>query len=150
MRDRIKEQLITAIKAKDQITVSTLRLINAAIKDRDIAIRSEDRMDGITEEEIFQVMSKMIKQREESAKMYEEGGRLELAERERAETGIILQFLPKQMDDDEITAAVAAAIAETGAGGLKDMGRVMGALKQKHAGVMDFGKAGAKVKETLS
>ena len=150
MRNRINEALKTAVKAKDQIRVSTLRLINAAIKDRDIAIRSDDRTEGVTEEEIFEVMSKMIKQRNESAKLYEEGSRLELAERERAEIVVIEEFLPKQMDEEEITTAVDAAVAEIGASGLKDMGRVMGVLKQNYAGKMDFGKASAKVKAALS
>ncbi len=150
MRNRINEALKTAVKAKDQIRVSTLRLINAAIKDRDIAIRSDDRTEGVTEEEIFEVMSKMIKQRNESAKLYEEGSRLELAERERAEIVVIEEFLPKQMDEEEITTAVDAAVAETGAGGLKDMGRVMGVLKQNYTGKMDFGKASVKVKAALS
>ena len=150
MRNRINEALKTAVKAKDQIRVSTLRLINAAIKDRDIAIRSDDRTEGVTEEEIFEVMSKMIKQRNESAKLYEEGSRLELAERERAEIVVIEEFLPKQMDEEEITTAVDVAVAETGAGGLKDMGRVMGVLKQNYTGKMDFGKASVKVKAALS
>jgi len=138
MRDRAAERL------------STLRLISAAIKDRDIAARGEGREDGVGEDEVLAILSKMVKQRQESARTYEEGGRLDLAERELNEITVIEEFLPKQLDEDETVAAIKAAIAETGAGSIRDMGKVMGALKSKYTGQMDFGRVGPMVKDQLS
>ncbi len=149
MRSRLNAALKEAMKSKEATRLSTLRLINAAIKDRDIALRSEGREDGVSDEEILGILGRMVKQRQESARAYEEAGRLELAEGERAEIGVIEEFLPRQMDEAEIAEAVEAAIAETGAGSIRDMGKVMGALKAKYAGRMDFAKAGKLVKEKL-
>jgi len=149
MQERFNEALKQALKSQDKIRVSTLRLITAAIKDRDIAARSADSGDGVTDEQILEILVKMVKQRQEAATTYEEAGRLELAEQERAEITVIEEFLPTQLGDDEIAAAVDAAIAEIGAESLKDMGKVMGALKGKYAGQMDFGKAGGLVKGKL-
>ena len=149
MRDVINTQVKQAMRDKDSAQLSTLRLINAAIKDRDIAARSDGNYDGVSDDEILQVLGKMIKQRNDSAKAYEEGGRLELAEKERSEIVVIQQFLPKQLSDDELRKAVLSAISETGAESIRDMGRVMGVLKAEYAGQMDFGKAGGTVKELL-
>ncbi|MDX5362000.1 MAG: GatB/YqeY domain-containing protein [Alphaproteobacteria bacterium] len=149
MRDEINSALKTAIKAKEQTRVSTLRLIIAAIKDRDIAVRSEDRTTGITDEEILGVLQKMVRQRQESASLYEEGGRLELAERERAEIAVIEEFLPKPLSPEEAEAAIRDAIAEVDASGVKDMGKVMGLLKQRFPGRLDIGKASGRVKSIL-
>lgn len=149
MRDQINTALKEAMKAKDTVQVGTLRLVNAAIKDRDIAARADGNADGISDAEVLQVLGKMVKQRLESAKVYEEAGRLELAEQERAEIGVIEGFLPKQLSDDEMKAAIQKAITDTGAASIRDMGRVMGALKSSYTGQMDFGKAGGAVKELL-
>ncbi|MEM8987472.1 MAG: GatB/YqeY domain-containing protein [Pseudomonadota bacterium] len=149
LRQDINDAMKTAMKEKDQVRLSTLRLVNAAIKDRDIAARSEDRCDGVTDEEILAVLTKMVKQRDESFKTYEEAGRLDLAEREQTESEIIKSFLPRQLSEDEIQQAVAGVVDELEADGLKDMGRCMGALKQRYAGSMDFGRAGALMKERL-
>ena len=150
MQERFTEALKEAVKSQDKIRVSTLRLITAAIKDRDIAARSADSGDGVTDEQILEILAKMVKQRQEAAATYEEAGRLELADQERAEIIIIEEFLPQQLSAEEVGVAVAAAIAELGADSLKDMGKVMGCLKGKYAGQMDFGKASAMVKEKLS
>lgn len=150
LRDQLSAALKTAMKEKQTVAVSTLRLILAALKDRDIAARSKGVMDGIGEDEILGMLQSMIKQRRESIEMYEKGGRLELAEQEAAEIGIIEGFLPKQMSEAEASAAIDAVINETGAAGIKDMGKVMGALKAKHAGQMDFAKASATVKQKLA
>lgn len=152
LRGRIGEALKAAMKDRDAERLSTLRLINAAIKDRDIAKRSEggDGADtGVGDGDILQILGKMVKQRLDSAQAYEEGGRLELAEKEREEITVIEEFLPRQLDDDEIAAAVDAAVAETGASSIRDMGKVMGALKAKYTGQMDFGVVGPKVKARL-
>lgn len=149
MRDRINTKVKQAMRDKDGAQLGTLRLINAAIKDRDIAARMEGNFDGVTDEDILQVLARMIKQRQESAKAYEEGGRLELAEKEMSEISIIQQFLPKQLSDEELHDAVKKAISETGAESIRDMGRVMGVLKTNYTGQMDFGKAGGTVKELL-
>jgi uncharacterized protein YqeY len=127
-----------------------LRLISAAIKDRDIAIRGEGRSEGVSEAEILAILGKMVKQRIESARTYEEAGRLELAERERAEIVIIEEYLPKQLDDDEVDDAIGKAIKSINAESIRDMGKVIGALKEKYTGQMDFGKVGPLVKERLS
>ena len=150
MRDVINAAVKQAMLDKDKDRLSTLRLVNAAIKDRDIAARSDGNYDGVSDGDIQLVLAKMIKQRVESATTYEEAGRLELAEKERSEISVIETFLPKQLSEDEIEAAVAETVAETGAESVRDMGRVMGALKEKYAGQMDFGKAGGLVKARLS
>ncbi len=149
MREELNEALKTALKAQDKRRLSTLRLILAAIKDRDIAARSEDRNEGVSDEEILSILQKMVKQRKESSTMYEEAGRLELAEQEREEIAIIDEYLPKQMSDDEVRTATQELVKDIEAAGLKDMGRTMAALKERYAGVMDFKVASATVKELL-
>jgi len=149
MREKFTQALKTAMKNQEKRRVSTLRLILAAIKDRDIASRSEDR-DGVTDSEILDILAKMVKQRRESVVTYEEAGRLELANQEQEEIDIISDFLPKQLNDAEIDAAVTKTLEEISAAGLKDMGRTMGALKDRYAGQMDFSKASAVVKSKLS
>ena len=149
MRNRVGDALKTAMRAKDTERLSTLRLINAAIKDRDIALRGEGREGGVNDDEVLQLLGKMVKQRQESARAYEEGGRLELAEKERSEIGVIEEFLPRQLDDEEITKAVDAAIRSSGAVSIRDMGKVMGTLKSKFTGQMDFGRVGPMVKDRL-
>ncbi|WP_449042471.1 GatB/YqeY domain-containing protein [Paracoccus sp. (in: a-proteobacteria)] len=149
LRARIQDATKVAMKARDQLRLSTLRLIGAAIKDREIAARGEPGEGQLTEDDLVALLSRMVKQRQESARAYEEGGRLELAEREQAEIGIIQEFLPRQLDPAEVAAAIDAVIAELGATGVRDMGRVMGALRERHAGQMDFGAAGALVKKRL-
>jgi uncharacterized protein len=148
MRDTIAEALKSALKAGDKPRTSTLRMIHSAIKDRDIANRGIGKSPAGADE-IMQIMTKMVKQRQESAKAFEDGGRPELAAQERAEIAIIEKFLPSQMDETAAKAAIAATIAEIGAAGPRDMGRVMAALKEKFAGQMDFGKASGVVKELL-
>ena len=151
LRTRINDAMKTAMKERQTARLSTLRLINAAIKDRDIAARgTDDGPDGVTDAEVRQILGRMIKQRQESARAYEEGGRLELAESERAEIGIIEDFLPRQLNDAEVKAAVDTAIAETGASSIRDMGKVMGVLKERYTGQMDFGAVGPMVKQRLS
>ena len=149
LRDRLQTALKDAMKAREADRLSTLRLINAAIKDREIAIRGMADAGEVGEPEILQIMGKMVKQRQESAKAYEEGGRLELAEKELAEIGVIQEFLPRQLSADEVAAAIAAAVAETGAVSIRDVGKVMAALKARHTGQMDFGAVGALVKGQL-
>lgn len=149
LRTQVNQRMKDAMRAKNSAALSALRLITAAIKDRDIAARSEGVTDGVSDDEILQLMQKMIKQRQESIKMYEEGGRVELAEQERAEVAIIEGFLPQQLSEDEIVSAVDAVIAELGAGSMKDMGPVMAALRERYAGVMDFAKASAAAKSRL-
>jgi uncharacterized protein YqeY len=149
LRTRIGDALKEAMKARDADRLSTLRLINAAIKDRDIALRGDGREDGVTDAEVLQILGKMVKQRQESVRAYEEGGRLELAEKERAEIGVIEGFLPRQLTDEEVAAAVDRAISDTGAAGIRDMGKVMGELKARYTGQMDFGAVGPMVKARL-
>lgn len=149
IRADLKDALKTAMKEKDEIGVTTLRLVLAAIKDRDIAARVEDRCGGATEDEILQLLTKMVKQRTESATVYEEAGRLDLAEQERKEMAVINGFLPQQLDESEIKEACGTVIEELGASGLKDMGKCMGALKERYTGSMDFTKASAVVKQLL-
>lgn len=149
LRDRITEGLKEATKAQDKKRLSTLRLMQAALKDKDIASRTDGRNAGIGEPEILDLFAKMVKQRRESAEIYDQGGRPELAEGERQEIAIIESFMPQQMDEAATKAAVEAIIKEVGATSVKDMGKVMGALKQRHAGQMDFAKAGAVVKSLL-
>lgn len=149
LRQQLNDALKTAMLAKEARTVSTVRLILAALKDRDIAARSRGVMDGIGEDEIRLMLQSMIKQRRESIALYEQGGRLELAQQEQDEIVIIERFLPRQMGEAEVVECVRAVIAELGAGGLKDMGRVMAALKERFAGQMDFTKASAATKKEL-
>jgi len=149
MRDRISASLKEAMKARDASRLSTLRLISAAIKDKDIAARSEGRDTGVSDEVILSILSKMIRQRQESALTYEQAGRLELAEKERAEIPVIEEFLPRQLSEAEVDSAIKSAIAEVGASTIRDMGRIMGLLKGKYAGQMDFGKVGGKIKAML-
>ena len=150
LRTRISDALKTAMKSKQTHTVSTVRLIMAALKDRDIAARSKGNSEGISEDEILSMLQSMIKQRRESVEMYEKGGRAELAEQEASEIGIIQTFLPEQMDDAALNAAVAEIVKEAEATSLKDMGKVMGLLKERYAGEMDFSKASAQVKNQLA
>lgn len=151
LRNQIDDALKSAMKAQDQKRrVATLRLINAAIKDRDIAARAGDRSDGVTDDEILEILSKMVKQREESASSFELGCRPDLAEQEREEIEVIREFLPKQLSSEEIQSAVADVIKEYEASGLKDMGKCMGALKERYTGAMDFGQAGKLMKQSLS
>lgn len=149
LRTKITDGIKGAMREKDTVRLSTLRLINAAVKDQDIAARAKGNADGVDEGEVLAIMAKMVKQRHESARVYEEGGRLELAEKELAEIGVIEEYLPRQLTGDEVGKAVDAAIAEAGATSIRDMGRVMGALKGKFAGRMDFGAVGPMVKERL-
>ena len=149
LRARVTPSLKQAMKDRDTDRLSTLRLINAAIKDRDIAARGEGREDGVDEGEVLAILGKMVKQRQESARAYDEGARIDLAERERVEIGYIEEFLPRQLDEAEVEEAIDAAIADSGADSIRDMGKVMGALKAKYTGQMDFGAAGPKVKTKL-
>ncbi len=149
MRDQINEALKEAVKAKNSRKSSTLRLIKAAIKDRDIAARSSDNIEGVSDDEILEILSKMVKQRVESAETYKQANRQELVDQELEEIEIIKGFLPRQLDEDESRAAVESVIKETEASGLKDMGRVMGELKARYTGQMDFGKVSSIVKDLL-
>ncbi len=150
IREEFTTALKEALKSKDQVAMSTIRLIMAAMKDRDIAARGKGDAEGIGESEILSMMQSMIKQRQDSSKMYEDAGRPELSERELTEIKVIEKFLPAQMSDDEVSSAIDAIIAEVGAGDIKDMGKVMGALKGKYAGQMDMAKAGGAVKAKLT
>ncbi len=149
LRDRIEEELKLAIRSQDKRRMATLRLISAAIKDRDIQARGSGKDDAPTEADLQALLMKMIKQRRESAEMYEKGGRPDLAAKEREEIAIIEEFLPRQLTDEEIARAVEEAIAEVEAESLKDIGKVMGALKGRYAGQMDMAKASRMVKEKL-
>lgn len=149
MRERVNSALKQAMKDKAAARLSTLRLINAAIKDRDIAARGEGRDEGVGDAEVMAILGKMVKQRQESARVYEEGGRLDLSERELAEITVIEEFLPRQLTEEEVDAAIAAAIAAVGANSIRDMGKVMGELKARYTGQMDFGAVGAAIKTRL-
>ena len=146
LRLELSQSLKDAMRAKEALTVSTIRLILAALKDRDIAARGDGNSDGLPDEEILQLLQKMIKQRHESIKLYEEAGRVELAAREQGEIDVINRFLPKQLSDEEIAMEVNKVITEIGASSVKDMGRLMGALRERYVGQMDFGKASAAAK----
>ena len=148
IRDRIAEGLTQAMKAQDKARLSTLRLVSAAIKNADIEARSQGK-DAPSEDALLGLLQKLIKQRQESAELYDKGARPELAAAERAEIVVIQSFLPQQMSEDEVRAAIAAAIRETGAASVKDMGKVMAALRAHHAGKMDFGKASGALKAML-
>jgi uncharacterized protein len=151
IREQINDVLKTSMKAKEQTKVSTLRLINAAIKDRDIADRTKSGADeaGISDDDILQLLQSMIKQRRDSIEAYTKGGRPELAEQESEEIDIIQIFLPEQLGDDEIATAVSAVIEAVGAESLKEMGAVMAKLREDYAGQLDFGKASGIVKQRL-
>ncbi len=149
LREQINEALAEAVRARDKTRVSTLRLINAAIKDRDIAARGDGR-EGLSDDEIRQILAKMIKQREESTVVYAEAGRTDLAEQEREEMEIIRSFLPRQLSEEEMRHACESAVNEVGATGLRDMGKTMATLKQRYAGQMDFGRASCVVKGMLN
>ena len=149
IREQIKEKLIAAMKAKDEKTTGTLRLINAAIKDKDIDVRAKGVTDGIDDAGVMSLLQSMIKQRRESIDMYTKGGRADLAAGEQAEIDLIQSFLPQQMSEDEIRTALDGIIAETGATSIKDMGKVMGVLKTKYAGRLDMGKASSLIKTVL-
>lgn len=149
LREAFTERLKAAMRARDNRTVSTVRLIMAALKDRDIAARSTGNTSGIADPEILRLLQGMVKQRRESIALYRQGNRPELATQEEEEIAVIENFLPQQMGDEEIAAAAKAAIAATGAAGVKDMGRVMAMLRERHAGIMDMARAGAVVKQLL-
>jgi len=149
LRASFDHDLRAAMKARDSRAVSTLRLILAALKNRDIAARGRGIADGVEDAEIVEMMQKMVRQRRESIELYQRGNRPELAQQEAEEIAIIERYLPRALDEAETAAAVDAAIAELGAGSLKDMGRVMGALKERYAGRMDFANAGQRVKQKL-
>lgn len=149
IREKLASDLKLAVKAKDAQRVSTLRLILAAIKDRDIAARAGDNTVGVEDTEILAILGKMIRQRQDSARAYEEAGRLELAVQENEEIGIIRGYLPRQLSEPEVEAAIASAIERTGAQSIRDMGKVMAALKAKHTGQMDFARAGGVIKTAL-
>ena len=149
MRSELDENLKEAIKSQEKQRVATLRLINAAIKDRDIAVRSEENTEGVSDDEIILILSNMVKQRKQSIIQYEEGGRIELAEREREEIKIIQEFLPNQLTNDEIHAEISKIIDAEDQLSIKDMGKIMGELKNKFSGRMDFGKASEIVKALL-
>tara|TARA_X000000368_G_scaffold130185_1_gene102324 strand:+ start:32 stop:514 length:483 start_codon:yes stop_codon:yes gene_type:complete len=150
LRNEINSAMKEAMKEKAQLRLSTLRLINAAIKDRDIAARAEGVEEGVDDSEILAILGKMTRQRQESAKTYEEAGRLDLSERELSEIQVIEHFLPRQLNGDEIEIEVTKVIDEQGASSIRDMGRVMSCLKERFTGQMDFGSVGPIVKKKLS
>jgi uncharacterized protein YqeY len=150
LRERVNAAIKHAMREKQTERLSTLRLINAAIKDRDIALRGAGDEAGVTEAEVLGILDKMVKQRRESVRSFEEGGRLDLAEREMEEIAVIEEFLPRALSEKEVRKAVEEAVAETGAESIRDMGRVFGLLKARYTGRMDFGTVGPMVKERLS
>ena len=149
LRDDINNALKDAMKARDEIRVSTLRLVNSTLKNADIEARGQGKP-ALSDDDVLGVLQKMIKQRQEAVELYDKGGRAELANQEREEIAVISAYLPKQMSEDDVKQAISAVIAETGAAGIKDMGKVIGALKAKYAGQMDFAKASGLVKAALS
>ena len=149
LRDDINNAVKDAMRAKDERKLSTLRMVNSTIKNADIEARGQGK-GPLSDADLLGIFQKMIKQRQESVELYDKGGRAELAAQENAEIAIIQAYLPKQMSDADVQAAIKAAIAETSASGMKDMGKVVGALKAKYAGQMDFGKASGLVKAALS
>lgn len=149
LREQLSDALKDAMRAKNQRVLSTVRLILAALKDRDIAARGKGNLDGITDDDVRQMLSSMIKQRRESITLYEQGGRLDLAQQEQEEIVVIERFLPQQLDEVASNEAIATTIRDLGATGIKDMGRVMAALKERYAGSMDFTRASAQVKAAL-
>jgi uncharacterized protein YqeY len=150
LRQAFTDRLRQAMKARETLVVSTIRLILAGLKDRDIAARGRGNAEGLSDAEIQRMLQAMIKQRRESITLYQQGNRGDLAQREREEIAVIESFLPSQLDQAGIEAAVVAVIRETGAVGMKDMGRIMGMLRERHEGVIDFALAGAIVKRLLS
>ncbi len=150
LRERINDSVKEAMKAKDSKRLGTLRLINAAIKDRDIAARTETSRDLLSDDDVLGLLAKMIKQREDSVAAFDAGGRPEMAQNERDEITLIREFMPKQMGAEETQAVITAVIGEVGATSIKDMGKVMNALKERYAGQMDFGKASGTVKTLLT
>ena len=150
LRSQLNDALKKAVLAKDACSVTTVRLILAALKERDIAARSDGNTDGISDDEIISLLQAMVKQRRESIEMYTKGNRPELAEQEAKEIEVIEEFLPRKLDDKEVSAAIDAAVAEVGASSIRDMGKVMGALKARHTGQMDFGAVGSQVKARLA
>lgn len=150
LRTDLNDSLKTALREKNTRAASTIRLILAALKDRDICARGKGNNDGIDEAEILEMLQSMVKQRRESISLYEQGGRCDLAQRENEEIEVIERFMPTQLTDDEIESAVGSTISDVGADSLKDMGKVMAALKQKFTGRMDFGRASAVVKDHLA
>ncbi|TRD21755.1 GatB/YqeY domain-containing protein [Palleronia caenipelagi] len=146
LREQINKALKTAMRERQQVRLRTIRLINAAIKDRDIAARGEEGVDIVSDAEVRKILGRMVKQRVESARAYEEAARLELAEAEREEIEVIEEFLPRQLSEEEIEKAIAEVVAETGASSIRDMGRVMGVLRERYMGQMDFATVGPKVK----
>jgi uncharacterized protein len=149
LRERLQAALKDAMRAKEADRLSTLRLINAAIKDREIAVRGDPDQGEVGNDEILAILGRMVKQRQESAKAFADGGRAELADKELAEIAVINEFLPRQLDPAEVDAAVTAAIAEAGATSIKDMGKVMAVLKGRYVGQMDFAAVGPMVKNRL-
>ena len=149
LRDDINNAVKEAMKAKDERKVSTLRMVNSTIKNADIEARGQGKP-PLSDGDLLSVLQKMIKQRQEAVELYDKGGRAELANQEREEIAIITAYLPKQMSEDDVKKAISAVITETGAAGIKDMGKVIGALKSKYAGQMDFAKASGLVKAALS
>ena len=149
LREAFTERLKTAMRAKDSRTLSTVRLIIAALKDRDIAARGSGNQEGIPDSEIQRLLQTMVKQRRESITLYRQGNRPELAQQEEEEIAVIESFLPQQMSDEETAAAAKSAITDTGAAGIRDMGKVMATLRERHAGVIDLARAGAIVKQLL-
>jgi uncharacterized protein YqeY len=149
LRDAINNAIKDAMKAKDERKLSTLRMVNSSLKNADIDARGQGKP-PLSDEDLLGLLQKMIKQRQESVALYDKGGRPELAAAEREEIAVISAYLPKQMSDDEVNAAIAAIVKETGAAGMKDMGKVIAALKAKYAGQMDFGKASGLVKAALT
>jgi uncharacterized protein YqeY len=149
LRQDISSALKVAMKAKDQLSVATLRLILAALKDRDIAARTKGSSEAVGDPEILELLQKMVRQRRDSIEMYEKGGRQDLADREAGEIEVIQRFLPRPLSESEMKAVIVEAIAELEANSIKDMGRVMGVLKERYAGHMDFGRASAEVKRSL-
>jgi uncharacterized protein len=150
LRERLNDEMKTAMKARDQGRTAAVRLIRAAIQEKDNALTGDAAAKGIGDDEILSVLAKMLKQREESAKVYADAGRTDLETQERAEIAVIREFMPQQLSEAETRAEVAKLVGELGASSMKDMGRVMAALKEHHSGAMDFAKAGAVVKEMLS
>ena len=149
LREKINDDMKSAMKAQEKLRLSTLRLVNAAIKNADIEAETTKKP-PLTDDDILALLQKMIKQRQDLVAAFEKGGRKELADQERGEIEIITAFLPQQMSDDEAKAAIVAAIAETGAASMKDMGKVMAILRERHGGKMDFGKASGRVKGILA
>lgn len=149
LRDDINNAVKEAMKARDERKLSTLRMVNSTIKNADIEARGQGKP-PLSDADLLSVLQKMIKQRQEAIELYDKGGRAELAAQERGEIAVISAYLPKQMPEEDVKAAIASVIAETQASGMKDMGKVIGALKAKYAGQMDFGKASALVKSALT